>query len=440
MLRLSPWSALPLAYLAFACGSASDRSELEPAPCASCNEAGAAGAAGQNGDLAAAGQAGSGTELTISEISFWQALRIPLALNGAAAPANAPIVANKSGILRIYVSPGATFRARELSVALSYEANGVTSAFTSKKLIRGASEQGEFGSTFNFPIDASQVVSGASYSVRLLTNDAEELDRYPVAESSALSVESAGALHVVVVPLVVGGVMPDVSPAKLDTFRARVLSMYPLAELSLNVHEPVVSAGAVGPSAGWDALLDSLYALRAQDAPADNVFYYGMFTPTKNFDEYCVSNCTVGYSAVTDATDIADRGSVGLGIFPDGSNSDAPDTMAHELGHALGRDHAPCNVAKGDAGPFPYPGGKIGVWGFDSLNHLLLDPSLYGDVMGYCTPDWISDFTYRALFERIQGVNAEPGGIGAKALRPSPGAIRRVLVHQSVRAGSLPMP
>ncbi len=379
--------------------------------------------------------------MTISEVSLWQTLRVPLELNGADVAPNAPIVANKDGILRVYVAPSARFQARALSVELSFGSAGNTAPFTSTKLIRGASEHSEFGSTFNFPIDATRIVPGASYAVHLLDGEGgPELDRYPASDVSRLSVASAGTLHVVLVPLVVGGVMPDVSAAKIATFRARVLSMYPLSELSITTHDPVTSGIAVGPSAGWDELLDSLYALRAQDAPADNVFYYGMFTPAATFYDYCVTDCTVGYSVVADASDVADRGSVGLGIFSDGSNSDAPDTMAHELGHALGRDHAPCDVSKQDAGPFPYPGGKIGVWGFDSLNHLLLDPSVYGDVMGYCTPDWISDFTYSAIFKRITQVNAALGTPGAKALRPQSDTVRRVLVHHVGSGVPLPTP
>jgi len=215
----------------------------------------------------------------------------------------------------------------------------------------------------------------------------------------------------------------------LAIFRARVLSMYPLADISISARAPITTAIAVSSNAGWDDLLDALYAQRAADAPAANVFYYGMLTPTSSFNSFCVTDCTVGLSVVTDPEDVEERGSVGLGIFSDGSNSDAPDTMAHELGHALGRDHAPCAVSLQDSGPFPDKGGKIGVWGFDSRNHLLLDPQVYGDVMGYCTPDWISDFTYRALFQRIKKVNAEVSGTSAKSLRLRPGAYRRVLLR-----------
>jgi hypothetical protein len=67
----------------------------------------------------------------------------------------------------------------------------------------------------------------------------------------------------------------------------------------------------------------------------------------------------------------------------------------------------------------------------------LLDPALYGDVMGYCSPDWISDFTYRALFERIALVNAE---VEAKSLGLArvPSAYRSVIVgaDASLRWGS----
>ncbi len=392
---------------------------------------GVAGAGGAAGEAGASGASGSSAdrEVSMSEISFWQSVRVPLELAGRAVPANAPIIANKESMLRVYVEPPHGFRARVLSAELEFGAALPLSA-TSNKPIRGASVHGEFASTFNFPIDAGLVLPGSSYAVTLRDGvGGPVLDRYPARERSALATDSAGdTLHVVIVPLVVNGLMPDVSPATLAVFRARVLSMYPVAELSLTTHAPVPTDTVVGPSQGWEELLDRLYAVRAVDAPAANVFYYGLFTPAGAFDEYCVSDCTVGYSVVADRHDVEDRGSIGLGIFSDGSNRDAPDTMAHELGHALGRYHAPCALRVNDAGPFPYPGGKVGVWGLDSVAHLLIEPETHGDVMGYCSPDWVSDFTYRALFDRIKEVNAEPGGPRAQVLLPAR-AYRRLLVR-----------
>jgi len=397
------------------------------------NLGGASGAAGDQDDTSPAD-----TGVGIAEVSFWQAMRVPLELSGAPVPPNAPIVTNKEGIFRIYVTPGAHFSARQLTAELQFGVAPNSLSLTSTKQILAASVDGQFATTFNFPIDAENVTSDAAYSVVLLDGPAgPELDRYPATGQSALAAVSAGkTLNVVVVPIVVAGVTPNVSADTLATFRARVLSMYPLADFTLTTHEPLVSDVVVGPDTGWDKTLDALYALRARDAPADNVYYYGMFTPAKRFEDYCVADCTVGLSEIADPDEIEYRGSVGLGIFSDGSNRDAPDTMAHELGHALGRDHAPCMTS--DPGPFPYGGGKIGVWGFDSLNHLLLDPTLYGDVMGYCSPDWISDFTYDAIFTRIQYVNASV--TSAKALRfgMARPVFRRVLVdaHGTLSWGS----
>jgi hypothetical protein len=328
----------------------------------------------------------------------------------------------------VFVAPGPGFKARSLSVALTFGVVPLGAPLVSTKFIRAASANGDFGTTFNFPIDPKDVLADATYSV-VLSDGAggPELDHYPAAEQSALAPVSAGSsFNVMVVPITVKGVPANVSNDVLATFRARVLSMYPLADLTITLHEPLVSSVAVGPDAGWDQTLDALYALRAKDAPADNVYYYGMFTPQPSFDDYCVTSCTVGLSQVAAPNEVEYRGSIGLGVFPDGSDSDAPDTMAHELGHALGREHAPCMTS--DPGPFPYPDGHIGVWGFDSLNHLLLDPAAYGDVMGYCSPDWISDYTYDAIFDRIQYVNAAVTSAKVLQHRPPAVAFRRVLI------------
>jgi hypothetical protein len=384
-------------------------------------------------ELAGASNAGEGgaaadeSGATISEISFWQTVRVPLEQGGVTVSPNAPLIANKPGLLRVYVTPKRDFRARELSLSLELGVGAATDA-SSSKWIGQASTDADLTSTFNFAIDSRDVLAGTAYSVVLkdaLSDTA--LDRFPTLGTSPLNAATAApTLEIVVVPIVVAGGAADVSAQGLGVFRARLLALYPLAEIHLSSHAQLISSVAVGPDQGWAQTLDSLYALRAADAPAANVFYFGLLTPAATFYDYCVTDCTVGLSQIASRNDVEYRGAIGLGVFPDRANNDAADTMAHELGHALGRQHSPCMTS--DPGPFPYLGGKIGVWGFDPESQLPLDPNDYADVMGYCTPDWISDFTYSALFDRIAYINAQATSASALSLRPVERIFRRVIL------------
>ena len=77
--------------------------------------------------------------------------------------------------------------------------------------------------------------------------------------------------------------------------------------------------------------------------------------------------------------------------------------FAHELGHNLNLLHAPCGGAGSPDGRFPYRDGSSGVWGYDVATGVVIDPALYKDVMGYCNPDWVSDYSFiRAMRHRIR--------------------------------------
>jgi predicted small lipoprotein YifL len=72
--------------------------------------------------------------------------------------------------------------------------------------------------------------------------------------------------------------------------------------------------------------------------------------------------------------------------------------MAHELGHTLGRRHAPCGGAGGVDPAYPYAGGRIGVAGWDVATDRFISPAGEArDLMGYCSPVWISDYTFGAI-------------------------------------------
>ena len=73
--------------------------------------------------------------------------------------------------------------------------------------------------------------------------------------------------------------------------------------------------------------------------------------------------------------------------------------IAHEIGHNLSLLHAPCGSPAGHIDPeYPYPGGRTGVWGYDSELQELRDP-LYPDLMSYCEPPWTSDYGFSLAFE-----------------------------------------
>lgn len=91
-------------------------------------------------------------------------------------------------------------------------------------------------------------------------------------------------------------------------------------------------------------------------------------------------------------------------------------TLAHEIGHNVSLRHAPCGgVSSYDSG-YPYSGGVIGVWGYGNLGGsglgTLHDPDQYKDLMGYCSPRWISDYHFtKALAYRVEEESLlRPGG------------------------------
>jgi hypothetical protein len=104
-------------------------------------------------------------------------------------------------------------------------------------------------------------------------------------------------------------------------------------------------------------------------------------------------------------------------------------TMCHELGHAHGRMHAPCNVQDPDP-RFPYPSASIGVMGYDNRTNEFYQ-SNRKDMMSYCPEPrynaWISDYTYQAILLRVAQVNAQmelPFFHAADDVLPAPGTAR----------------
>jgi hypothetical protein len=203
------------------------------------------------------------------------------------------------------------------------------------------------------------------------------------------------------------GRMPDLSPEAVELHRQRLLQLYPVSNVEVTVHDPIPWSQPISPNgAGWQEVGFRTFQLRGEDNAPDDVYYYAIFNPTASFVQFCATGCLLGVTLLNDMP--PDTGDVSLRLaLGVGFSEVASDTMAHELGHAHGRGHAPCGPGLDpqsiDAG-YPHQGGVIGEWGWDIVSGALVPPTLT-DIMGYCDDQWISDYNYGALSWRALHVN-----------------------------------
>ncbi len=185
---------------------------------------------------------------------------------------------------------------------------------------------------------------------------------------------------------------------------SNVVTLLPVGGLAVRAHEPVLSTTN---DAG--ALLSQTVAIRAMEGGSGH--YLGMMSrPT------------------TGAHGLASRAARSTFSLPH------PFVIGHELGHTFDLDHADCGTSIGGLDPlFPYPGGSIGVWGFDFRDGGRLVPPDYTDLMGYCNQRfWISDYHFtKALRFRLANEGA-PGAAATVAPVPS------LLLWGGVDADGLP--
>jgi hypothetical protein len=352
-------------------------------------------------------------DIDITEVSAYQTVKVPIVQNGAAvAERPTPLVAGRNTLVRVFVQPEQGFATRELSARLFLKNGDETEQLFSDSTltIDGPSSEGDRDSAFEFKVGGELIANDTQFAVELVecgaANGEVSAARFPANGGAELDAVSAGPLRIRVIPLRANGRLPDTTDTDtgIALLRRAFLASYPVDEVDISVGEPF----DIADPTDWGGNLDRLRALRQQQVPDGDVYYYGMLKPTETFREFCGNACTAGIGYVPQGR-LNPQLRAAMGVAYGDQNSAF--TMLHEVGHNHGRPHAPCvpnglTIADVDQ-QYPYQGGIIGVPGYISASDQLLAADDATDVMGYCRNQWISDYTYRNLLNTVLQVNGQ---------------------------------
>ncbi|MGQ0701667.1 MAG: Ig-like domain-containing protein [Gemmatimonadales bacterium] len=228
-------------------------------------------------------------------------------------------------------------------------------------------------------------------------------------------------LHLVPIFLTAAGTTGNVSPETQPEYFTATRQMHPVSTIEADIG-PVFSSDVDfgnGNEPAWLALLQQLDLLRVAEGASS--YYIGAVRPPPGITFVQFG----GYGYIPgdpQSTGPNTRTSVLVGVGWFNRARQTTELVAHELGHNMGRRHAPCGGAAFPDPGYPYPGGVTGLLGFDlytwSQNPSgfpVSYPATSGDLMSYCTPPWISDYTYLGLLAARGGPVATP-----RPLAPGP--------------------
>lgn len=347
--------------------------------------------------------------VSIEQIAIYQGVKRVLMKDRSVPSSKVPLIAGRPSLVRVFATADGTYDGSPITARLDL---GDGSPIEIQATLAGEPSDGALESTINFDVPAAAMAPGMTYRVDLFQPPAHSSGNnprasYPESGASPILAQSSGkSLRIELVPIAYGADssnrLPDTSEGQLKAYKDAFFKLYPVADVTLIIHAVMPWKSSVSPSgSGWGELLDQVATLRQNDNAPDDVYYYGIFSPAAGVGQFCGGGCVAGLGMRGGPSDAYARAAIGLGFPGDISI----ETAIHEIGHNHGRQHSPCGGAQSTDPDYPYNGASIGVWGYDLLAKELLSPAEMKDVMGYCTPIWISDFTYKALFDRIKFVN-----------------------------------
>jgi hypothetical protein len=326
-----------------------------------------------------------------------------------------PLVAGRSTMLRIYARGQDALPAGSSSVTVSISARQPGAVLSSAPLMLSADlpvtpSRSVYSSTINVPLPAAWLTGNYDLSITLdPQNQIAESNENNNTFVQRLVFTTVPTLHIKIVPIRYTH-SPDgrVYPAPTtDSISSWIIRLFPLSNVEVSWHAPFAYSGNMKEIASFSDLLSQVNRLkRDEGAPANQVYY--ALVPTTDGSSSWFSGGVVGIGYINHR--------VALGL----DYNNAGLTAAHELGHNLGRYHAPCGNPSSPDASYPYAAASIGEYGLDLTSGALYSPDSSRDLMSYCSPKWISDYTYRALFDAQLLTGSAALSMTAVEVQPAP--------------------
>jgi hypothetical protein len=159
------------------------------------------------------------------------------------------------------------------------------------------------------------------------------------------------------------------------------------------------------------------------DAPQGSMHYVGMVHPSTD----------TGITTGTGMTSVFNlswvKFSNDLAASNDPFAPQSGETLAHETAHNLGRMHVDCGSPSDVDASYPYPTNQIDFtgpanhYGFDIKSLRPIPPNAAKDFMGYCTPKWVSDYTWKGLYNQLFPFAPAAASVPSAPLASAAGAV-----------------
>ncbi len=348
-------------------------------------------------------------DLVLNQVEITQSVQ-----NGAG---SVPFVASRPAVARVYVTVSGVTEASNVIVEASATRNGVplpgSPRRSDPRTVTTSVSRGNYASSFNLALPAEWLSGSVRLSIVVdPDNRITEVNETNNSRTQTLEFLAVPRLDLTIVPVQYthtpnGRTYP--APTR-DTVSDWVMRAYPIPGINVRLRAPVAFTGDLRRGDEWERLLDLITDVKLSDGAPSSRVYYGLIPIASGSDRWFSSGIAgIGWVGL--------RASVGLDLT--GSTDAAGRLAAHEIGHNLGRFHAPCGVSGDPRQPFPYPNASIGldVYGLDISQARVWSPVAPDDtkdLMSYCQPQWVSDFTYQGLLnnQRIYGASVMQSGVG----------------------------